>query len=58
MPKIEPVCCLKCGCYMELVYTPVMTKRTEELFNEIKETGLCPKCLEPRVKEETEIYLN
>ena len=58
MPKIESVYCLKCGCYMELVYTPVMTAETKELFNEIVETGLCPKCLEPRVKDETEYYLN
>ena len=58
MPKIKPVCCLKCGCYMELVYIPVMTAETKELFNEIKETGLCPKCPEPKVKDESEYYLN
>ena len=58
MPKIEPVRCLKCGCCMELVYMPVMTAKTKELFNEIIETGLCPKCLKPKVKDETEYYLN
>ena len=43
---------------MELVYIPVMTAETKELFNEIKETGLCPKCPEPKVKDESEYYLN
>lgn len=58
MSKIEYSYCLKCGSLIELVYLPGMSRVTIDLFDRVKYTGLCCRCLDSTVNEPVKQYLH